>query len=54
MRAPRDTSAPWLAGALVLAIAWWSAALGVLGTGEQDQLDDSWEYGVVARALLDG
>jgi len=43
-----------MAGAIAFAVAWWLFDLLVLRAGVPDRLDDTWEYGVVARALLDG
>lgn len=55
MRALRDDrSRPWRVGALVFAIAFWVVDLTLLRAGVPDALDDTWEYGVVARALLWG
>lgn len=44
------------AAALVFAgaLLFWAADLAVLRAGTPDPLDDAWEYGVAARALLEG
>src|SRR5262249_51386441 len=44
----------WLFSALVFAALFWSFDLAVLRAGVPDPLDDTWEYGVAARHLLDG
>ena len=51
-RRPPAASLPLLV--FVLAAAFWSADLAALGGGMPDRLDDSWEYGLVARSLLAG
>jgi len=43
-----------MARALMFAAAWWIFDLAVLRAGVPDRLDDTWEYGLVARALLTG
>ncbi|MEO5617162.1 MAG: hypothetical protein ABIS67_05295 [Candidatus Eisenbacteria bacterium] len=43
-----------MVGALAVAAAWWLLDLLVLRAGVPDRLDDTWEYGVVARSLLAG
>src|SRR5258708_14468255 len=45
---------PWRRGVLAFAAAFWLFDLVVLRAGVPDPLDDTWEYGVVARALLAG
>lgn len=49
---PRDSRVPLLV--LALTAAFWSIDLAVLRSGTPDRLDDSWEYGLVASALLEG
>jgi hypothetical protein len=39
---------------LALAASFWALDLGVLRSGIPDPLDDTWEYGVVARSLIEG
>ncbi|HEY2956153.1 MAG TPA: hypothetical protein VGK89_12985 [Candidatus Eisenbacteria bacterium] len=39
---------------LVLAASFWAFDLGALRTGVPDPLDDTWEYGVAARSLIEG
>lgn len=48
----RPLSVPWLA--FLAAAAFWCASLALLRAGAPDRLDDSWEYGLVARSLLEG
>jgi hypothetical protein len=43
-----------MTGALALGAAWWLFDLLVLRAGVPDRLDDTWEYGVVAKSLLAG
>src|SRR5215831_16727078 len=43
-----------MARALMFAAAWWIFDLAVLRAGVPDRLDDTWEYGLVARSLLTG
>src|SRR5260221_12892335 len=51
----RERSArPWLVGALTLAAAFWLLDLAALHAGVPDPLDDTWEYGVAARHLIEG
>ncbi|HTM56796.1 MAG TPA: glycosyltransferase family 39 protein [Candidatus Udaeobacter sp.] len=51
----RERSArPWLVGALTLAVAFWLLDLAALRAGVPDPLDDTWEYGVAARHLIEG
>lgn len=45
---------PWVLGTVVFAIVWWLLDLLLLRAGTPDRLDDTWEYGVVARSLLQG
>lgn len=47
-------SGPWLAGTVAFLALFWIADLAGLRAGAPDPLDDSWEYGVVARSLLAG
>lgn len=47
-------SRSWLAGTAAFLALFWLADLVGLRAGVPDLLDDSWEYGVVARALLAG
>ncbi len=55
MRTPQaNGSGRWMAAAIALAAAWWLLDLAGLRAGAPDRLDDTWEYGVVARALLEG
>jgi hypothetical protein len=52
---PRTSSgSPWVLGSLAFAAVWWTFDLLLLRAGVPDRLDDTWEYGVVARALLEG
>lgn len=44
----------WRQGTLVVIVLFWLFDLLALRAGVPDPLDDSWEYGVVARALLAG
>ena len=44
----------WLLVTLALASAFWAFDLAVLRAGVPDPLDDTWEYGVVARSLIEG
>lgn len=53
-RAPRSPSASLPLIVFALAAAFWFADLAALGSGVPDRLDDSWEYGLVARSLLSG
>lgn len=48
------SSGPWLAGTVACLALFWIADLAGLRAGVPDPLDDSWEYGVVARSLLAG
>lgn len=50
---PDRTRAPW-ALPLGLIAAFWIFDLAVLRAGTPDPLDDLWEYGAVARSLLQG
>jgi hypothetical protein len=47
-------SGAWLAGTLAFLALFWLTDLIALRAGTPDPLDDSWEYGVVARSLLAG
>lgn len=47
-------SGPWLAGTVAFLALFWLADLAGLRAGVPDPLDDSWEYGAVARSLLSG
>lgn len=51
---PRESRSPWVAGVVAFAVAWWVFDLAVLRSGVPDRLDDTWEYGAAARALLQG
>ncbi len=44
----------WRQGTLIVIVLFWLFDLLALRGGVPDPLDDSWEYGVVARALLAG
>lgn len=44
----------WGNAALALSAAFWLLDLAVLRAGAADPLDDTWEYGVAARAILHG
>lgn len=44
----------WRQGTLIAVVMFWLFDLVALRAGVPDPLDDSWEYGVVARALLAG
>lgn len=48
------TSRSWLAGTVAFLALFWITDLAGLRAGAPDPLDDSWEYGVVARSLLAG
>jgi hypothetical protein len=54
MLATRLGAYRWLLATLALAAAFWAFDLAVLRAGVPDPLDDTWEYGVVARALVEG
>jgi len=55
VQTPRESSrSPWVTGVLGFAIAWWIVDLAGLRSGAPDPLDDTWEYGAAARALLQG
>lgn len=43
-----------LAACVTFAALWWLADLAWLRAGTPDPLDDLWDYGVVARSLLEG
>jgi hypothetical protein len=47
-------SRAWLTGTLAFLALFWLLDLGLLRAGVPDPLDDSWEYGAVARSLLGG
>jgi hypothetical protein len=47
-------SARWFTATLACIVAFWVLDLAVLRGGTPDPLDDTWEYGVVARSLLEG
>lgn len=51
---PTRPSGAWLAGTVVFLALFWFTDLAVLRAGAPDPLDDSWEYGTVARSLLTG
>lgn len=51
---PSRPSGAWLAGTVVFLALFWFADLAMLRAGVPDPLDDSWEYGTVARSLLTG
>ena len=44
----------WLLATLAIATAFWAFDLSSLRAGVPDPLDDTWEYGVVARSLAEG
>jgi hypothetical protein len=44
----------WLILTLALASGFWAFDLAGLRAGVPDPLDDTWEYGVVARSLIEG
>jgi len=44
----------WGTGTAVFVALFWTLDVGLLRAGTPDLLDDSWEYGAVARALLAG
>lgn len=44
----------WLTGTVVFLALFWFTDLAILRAGAPDPLDDSWEYGTVARSLLTG
>ena len=44
----------WLTGTVVFLALFWFTDLAVLRAGAPDPLDDSWEYGTVARSLVAG
>ncbi|MCC6349626.1 MAG: hypothetical protein IT347_08560 [Candidatus Eisenbacteria bacterium] len=48
------TSRSWLAGTVIFLVLFWLVDLAGLRAGVPDPLDDSWEYGAVARSLLAG
>jgi len=50
--APRPSR--WLIGALIFAALYWMFDLAVLRSGVPHPLDDTWDDGLVARALLAG
>ncbi len=54
MLATRIRAHRWLLLTLALAASFWGFDLGVLRSGIPDPLDDTWEYGVVARSLIEG
>ena len=55
MSKPRASPvSPWVFGVTTFAILWWALDLLLLRSGTPDRLDDTWEYGVVARSLLQG
>lgn len=55
MSQPRGSSgSPWVLGTVAFAVAWWTFDLLLLRAGTPDRLDTTWEYGVAARALLEG
>lgn len=47
-------SGSWLAGTVAFLALFWLCDLVGLRAGAPDPLDDSWEYGAVARSLLAG
>jgi hypothetical protein len=51
---PTRPSGAWLAGTVVFLALFWFTDLAILRAGAPDPLDDSWEYGTVARSLLTG
>jgi hypothetical protein len=54
MPATRIRAHRWLLVTLALASAFWAFDLAGLRAGVPDPLDDTWEYGVVARSLIEG
>lgn len=55
MRDPRgERTSHWRAGAFAFVVLFWMFDLAALRAGVPDLLDDSWEYGAAARALLEG
>jgi hypothetical protein len=54
MLASRIRAHRWLLLTLALASAFWAFDLAALRAGVPDPLDDTWEYGVVARSLIEG
>jgi len=54
MLATRIGAHRWLLATLALASAYWAFDLTALRAGVPDPLDDTWEYGVVARSLIEG
>ena len=54
MLATRIRAHSWLLATLALAAAFWALDLAALRAGVPDPLDDTWEYGVVARSLIEG
>ena len=53
-RRHEERSLHWFQRAMITSALFWFVDLAVLRSGVPDLLDDSWEYGVVARALLSG
>jgi hypothetical protein len=51
---PATNGSRWFLAALIFVAAYWLFDLAILHAGAPDPLDDSWEYGVVARSLLAG
>ncbi len=56
MRRPTSAreSERWFAATFACVLVFWLFDLLVLRAGTPDPLDDTWEYGVVARALMEG
>ena len=52
-QSPRATD-PWALGTFLFAALYWLIDLVVMRAGTPHPLDDTWEYALVARALLDG
>jgi hypothetical protein len=51
---PAERTAPGIRGIAIASALYWLADLGALRAGAPDRLDDVWEHGAVARALLEG
>lgn len=51
---PVRRSRSWLTGTAAFLALFWLVDLAALRAGVPDPLDDSWEYGVVARSLVAG
>lgn len=53
-RTAASAARPWLRGVLLIAAGYWILDLAILRGGTPHLLDDLWEYGLGARALLAG